>query len=145
MLSWLIPRIYALHSTWIDARRDEWNLRSIPFADLLGVFTASKTTTTPLPARLRHWHQRQRPKGRSIASELLLREHETSVEDRDEYEGHGVFPATMVRRVQDPPRWKNIPFRFPGWLRALCIRPGLWSGATSNAHETHGRGGGIDR
>jgi hypothetical protein len=83
MLSWLIPCIYALHSTWIDARQDEWNLRSIPFADLLGVFTASKTTTTPLPARLHHWHQRQRRKGRSIASEPLLREHETSVEDRD--------------------------------------------------------------
>jgi hypothetical protein len=50
MLSWLIPCIYALHSTWIDARRDEWKPRTIPFADLLGVFTAPKTTTTPLLA-----------------------------------------------------------------------------------------------
>jgi hypothetical protein len=50
MLAWLIPCIYALHSTWINARRDEWKPRTIPFADFLGVFTAPKTTTPPLPA-----------------------------------------------------------------------------------------------
>jgi hypothetical protein len=83
MLAWMIPCIYAVHSMWIDARRDEWNLRSIPFADLLVVFAAPKTKTTPLPARLHHWHQRQRRKGRSIASEPLLQEHETSIEDME--------------------------------------------------------------
>jgi hypothetical protein len=135
MLAWTIPCIYAVHSMWIDARRDEWNLRSIPFADLLVVFAAPKTTTTPLPARLHHWHQRQRRKGRSIASEPLLQEHETSIKDMEFFRR----PWCDVCKIRRGDRTYHCDFLDGSAPCAFDLDCGVARRVTSTRHMERGR------